>query len=82
MEDDTNMIDGIINNAPKQPSVAELEAQVKAGQTISLMDLVSAVHAEKKPKNRPSVLARLNEPLPKQRKQQKTAPKRSAERNR
>lgn len=38
MEDDYGMIDGIINNGSKQPTVAELEAQVKAGQTISLLD--------------------------------------------
>ena len=92
MEDDANMIDGIINNGPKQPTVAELEAQVKAGQTISLMDLANATHAEerkkapakqeKTPGKRPSVLARLNEPLRQQTKKQKTAPAKSAERNR
>ena len=39
MEDDYNMIDGVINNGPKEgPSVAELEAQVKAGQTIFLQN--------------------------------------------
>ena len=30
MEDDYGMIDGIVNNGPKQPTVADLEAQVKA----------------------------------------------------
>ena len=39
LEDDYGMIDGIINNGPRQPIVAELEDQVKAGQTISLMAL-------------------------------------------
>ena len=82
MEDDYGMIDGIINNGPKQPTVAELEAQVKAGQTISLMDLAAAVQAERKaaPKakeERPSIMERLKQPLPKQTK--KTAPQRSAE---
>ena len=82
MEDDYGMIDGIINNGPKQPSVAELEAQVKVGQTISLMDLAAAVQAERKaaPKakeERPSIIERLKQPLPKQTK--KSAPQRSAE---
>ncbi len=35
MEDDYGMIDGIINNGPKQPTVTELEEQVKAGFSIS-----------------------------------------------
>ena len=39
MEDDYGMIDGIINNGPKQPTVADLEAQVKAGMSISLIDV-------------------------------------------
>ena len=87
MEDDYGMIDGIINNGPKQPTVAELEAQVKAGQTISLMDLAAAVKAEPKERprsrsskakeERPSIMERLKQPLPKQTK--KTAPQRSAE---
>ena len=47
VEDDLSMIDGIINNGSKDgPSVAELEAQVKAGQSISLMDLAGAVQRE------------------------------------
>ena len=87
LEDDYGMIDGIINNGPKTPTVAELEAQVNAGQTISLMDLAAAVQVEKKdrPKSRmpkakeqkPSILERLKQPLPKQ--ANKTAPYRSAE---
>ena len=83
MEDDYGMIDGIINNGPKQPTVAELEAQVKAGQTISLMDLAAAVQTERKAapmakEERPSIMERLRQPLPKQ--TNKTAPHRSAER--
>ena len=87
-EDDANMIDGIINNGPKQPTVTELEAQVKAGQTISILDLWNAVEAENKNKpkvrkKRPSVLAKLKAPLPKQpQKEQKTAPKKSARKER
>ena len=76
MEDDYGMIDGIINNGPKQPTVTELEAQVKAGFSISLTELAAASHREQK---KPSVLEKLREKKPEQAKN-KTAPKRSAER--
>ena len=76
MEDDYGMIDGIINNGPKQPTVADLEAQVKAGFSISLTELAAASHREQK---KPSVLEKLRERTPEQAKN-KTAPKRSAER--
>ena len=76
MEDDYGMIDGIINNGPKQPTVADLEAQVKAGFSISLTELAAASHREQK---KPSVLEKLREKTPEQAKN-KTAPKRSAER--
>ena len=76
MEDDYGMIDGIINNGPKQPTVADLEAQVKAGFSISLTELAAASHREQK---KPSVLEKLREKTPEQSKN-KTAPKRSAER--
>ena len=76
MEDDYGMIDGIINNGPKQPTVADLEAQVKAGFSISLTELAAAAHREQK---KPSVLEKLRERTPEQSKN-KTAPKRSAER--
>ena len=74
MEDDYGMIDGIINNGPKQPTVADLEAQVKAGMSISLMDLAEAAHREKKK----SVLEQLKS-QPAQERPHKTAPKKSAE---
>ena len=74
MEDDYGMIDGIINNGPKQPTVADLEAQVKAGMSISLMDLAAAAHREKKK----SVLEQLKS-QPAQERPHKTAPKKSAE---
>lgn len=74
MEDDYGMIDGIINNGPKQPTVADLEAQVKAGMSISLMDLAEAAHREKKK----SVLEQLKSQPPQER-PHKTAPKKSAE---
>lgn len=76
MEDDYGMIDGIINNGPKQSTVVDLEAQVKAGFSISLTELAAASHREQK---KPSVLEKLREKTPEQAKN-KTAPKRSAER--
>ena len=79
MEDDYGMIDGIINNGSKQPTVANLEAQVKAGMSISLMDLAAAAHRERDAGERkPSVLEQLkNQPV--QERPHKTAPKKSAE---
>ena len=78
MEDDYGMIDGIINNGPKQPTVTELEEQVKAGFSISLMELAAASRREGQEKKK-SVLeqlkAKAQEPPA-----AKTAPKRSAER--
>lgn len=78
-EDDYGMIDGIINNGPKQPTVAELEAQAKSGQPISLMDLADAVHRERAEK-KPSVLAQLKSAEQQTEKPHRTAPKKSAER--
>ena len=79
MEDDYGMIDGIINNGPKQPTVADLEAQVKAGMSVSLMDLAAAAHRERDAGERkPSVLEQLkNQPV--QERPHKTVPKKSAE---
>ena len=77
MEDDYGMIDGVINNGPKEPTVAQLEQQARSGQPISLMDLADAVHREQREKKKSVV-----ETLKKQPKQErkKAAPKRSAER--
>ena len=58
MEDDYGMIDGVINNGPKQ-TVAELEEQAKSGKPVSLMELAQAARQEKKP----SVLAKLCPPV-------------------
>ena len=58
-----------------KPTVAKLEAQVKAGQTISLTDLAGAVHREKGQKK--SVVAQLKGQPKQERK--KAAPKKSAE---
>ena len=77
MEDDYGMIDGIINNGPKEPTVAQLEQQAMSGQPISLMDLAAAAHREERDK-RKSVVEQLHQ-QPKQ-ESKKTAPKKSAER--
>ena len=63
--------------SPRQPTVAELEAQAKAGQAISLTDLAAAAHREGDEK-RKSVADRLKKKPTRERK--KTAPKKSAER--
>ena len=61
-EQNYNMIDGQINN---KPTVDELEAKVKAGESISLVDLAEAVKADKqrgkaaKPEKKPSIRAQL-----------------------
>ena len=61
-EQNYNMIDGRINNTP---TVDELEEKVKAGETISLVDLANAVKADKerrkaaKPEKKPSIRAQL-----------------------
>ena len=74
-EQNYNMIDGRINNTP---TVDELEAKVKAGETISLVDLANAVKADKergkaaKPEKKPSIRAQLAAA------KEKTAPKKAA----
>ena len=88
MEDDYGMIDGIVNNGNKQPTVAELEQQAKNNQPISLMDLMEATRREQQQERqpqqkarlekRPSVLAQLRAPLDPTK--SKKAPVKSAER--
>ena len=77
LEDDYGMIDGIINNGPKEPTVAELEQQARSGQPISLMDLADAVHRKEREKKK-SVMEQLKGQPKAEHK--KTAPKKSAER--
>ena len=77
MEDDYGMIDGIINNGPKEPTVADLEKQARSGQPISLMALADAVHQEQREKKKSVVEQLRNQPKPEHK---KTAPKKSAER--
>ena len=77
VEDDYGMIDGVINNGPKEPTVAQLEQQARSGQPISLMDLAAAAHREDRDKKK-SVMDQLkNQPKSEHK---KTAPKKSAER--
>ena len=62
IEQNDNSFDGIINNTP---TVDELEAKVKAGEQISLVDLAGAIKADKeqgktaKPEKKPSIRAQL-----------------------
>ena len=62
VEQNDNSFDGIINNTP---TVDELEAKVKVGETISLVDLANAVKADRergkeaKPEKKPSIRAQL-----------------------
>ena len=66
MEDDYGMIDGVINNGPKQ-TVAELEEQAKSGKPVSLMELAQAARREQaqaaRQEKKPSVLAKLCPPV-------------------
>ena len=77
LEDDYGMIDGIINNGPKEPTVAQLEQQARSGQPISLMDLAEAVHREEREKKKSVVEQLKSQPRTEHK---KTAPKKSAER--
>ena len=77
LEDDYGMIDGILNNGPKEPTVAQLEQQARSGQPISLMNLAAAAHREERDKKK-SVMEQLKSQPRTEHK--KTAPKKSAER--
>ena len=77
VEDDYGMIDGIINNGAKEPTVAQLEQPARSGQPISLMDLAAAAHREDQDKKK-SVMEQLKSQPKAEHK--KTAPKKSAER--
>lgn len=77
VEDDYGMIDGIINNGPKEPTVAQLEQQARSSQPISLMVLVAAAHREDRDKKK-SVMEQLKSQSKAEYK--KAAPQKSAER--
>ena len=63
VEQNDNNFDGIINNTPQTPTVADLEQRAKAGEAISVADLAKAVKAEKReqPQKKPSILKKLDE---------------------
>ena len=50
-EQNYNMIDGVLNNAP---TMGELEARVKAGEQVSLLDVAQAAKAEAQKPKQPS----------------------------
>ena len=77
VEDDYGMIDGILNNGSKEPTVAQLEQQARSGQPISLMDLAAAAHREDRDKKKSVVEQLKSQPKPEHK---KSAPKKSAER--
>ena len=54
------MIDGIINNGAKEPTVTELEQQARSGRPISLMDLATAAHREEREKKKSIMEPRQN----------------------
>ena len=77
VEDDYGMIDGVINNGSREPTVAQLEQQARSGQPISLMDLAAATHREERDKKK-SVMEQLKSQPKTEHK--KKAPQKSAER--
>ena len=77
VEDDYGMIDGILNNGSKEPTVAQLEQQARSGQPISLMDLAAAAHREDRDKKKSVVEQLKSQPKTEHK---KTAPKKSADR--
>ena len=77
VEDDYGMIDGIINNGAKEPTVAELEQQARSGQPISLMELAAATHREEWEKKKSVVDQLKSQPKAEHK---KTALKKSVER--
>ena len=76
-EDDYGMIDGIINNGQKQPSLAELEERMSQGQNVPLKDLYNAIK-ERNDARKASVVDKLKSQPPQEKKRK--APKKSAER--
>lgn len=79
-EQNFNMIDGIVNNAP---TVGELEAKAKAGEVISLTDLATAIQTEKGQgrgrEEKPSIRAQLKQCKEQTAERKKTAKTKSHE---
>ena len=87
MEDDANMIDGIINNGNKPATAAEWEQRAKSGEVMSIMDLYDAIQSERKDKGREKADRNRTEQdkapqIQPEQKQHKKALKKSAERDR
>ena len=63
IEQNDNNFDGLINNTPQTPTVADFEQRAKAGEAISVTDLAKAVKSEKReqPQKKPSILKKLDE---------------------
>ena len=63
VEQNDNNFDGLLNNTPQTPTVADLEQRAKAGEAISVTDLAKAVKAEKQeqPQKKTSILKKLDE---------------------
>ena len=63
IQQNDNNFDGLINNTPQTPTVADFEQRAKAGEAISVTDLAKAVKAEKReqPQKKPSILKKLDE---------------------
>lgn len=77
-EGNYNMIDGIINNLPKEPSsITESKSQIEAGEQILPADLAGTEAPERD--QRPSVRKRLKQLLPRHEKS-KPIPKKGMER--
>ncbi len=74
VEQNDNSFDGLINNTPQTPTVAELEQKVKAGEPISLTTLAEAIKADKErgKEEKPSIRAQLKAA------KEQTAPKKAA----
>ena len=63
IEQNDNAFDGLINNTPQAPTVADLEQRAKAGEPISVTDYAAAIKAEKErggaKQEKPSIRAQL-----------------------
>jgi len=66
VEQNDNMLDGVINNTPNAPTAADLEQKMKAGEPVSLFDYARAIKEEKKQapqkqEKKPSILKQLDD---------------------
>lgn len=66
VEQNDNMLDGIINNTPNTPTAADLEQKMKAGEPVNLSEYARAIQAEKKQapqrqEKKPSILKQLDD---------------------